>query len=84
MTKEDFETTLVKQYTDSIDELIVESESVYRSQIDYDQLDFRVRTILKAARVDGLDEALVWGILERKVPGYITHLKTSHYSKIAA
>jgi hypothetical protein len=74
MTREDFENTLIKQYSETIDELIVESESVYRSQIDYDQLDFRVRSILKAARVDGLKEEIIWNILERKVPGYSHHL----------
>lgn len=81
MTKDDFESTLIKQYTESIDELIVESESVYRSQIDYFQLDFRIRTILKAAKVDGLKEELIWNIIERKVPGYIQHLNGA---KIAA
>ena len=82
MTREDFETTLLRHYTDTINELIVESESVYRSHIDYDQLDFRIQSIFKAARVDGLKEELIWNILERKVPGYIAHLNSN--SKIAA
>jgi hypothetical protein len=84
MTREDFEFTLVKQYSDSIDELIVESESVYRSQIDYDLLDTGVKSILKAAKVDGLKEEIIWNILERKVPGYLLHVNGSKRNKKAA
>jgi len=74
MNKDDFKQTLIKQYSESIEEIIVESESVYRSHIDYDQLDFRVRTLLKSARVDGLDETVVWDLLEHRVPEYINYL----------
>lgn len=70
MTKEDFKQTLIRQYTDVIEEMIVESESNYRSHIDYKELDIRVRTLLKAAQIDGLEESIVYSILERKVPDY--------------
>lgn len=74
MNKDDFKQTLIKQYSDSIEEIIVESESVYRSQIDYDELDFRVRSLIKAAKVDGLDEGIIWDLLEHRVPEYINYL----------
>lgn len=83
MTREDFQGTLLKQYSESIDDLIVQSCSVYRSYIDYEQLDFRVKTILKAAKVDGLEEQLIWDLIERKVPGYIRHINSMNNSTIA-
>lgn len=70
MTKDDFKQTLIRQYSEVIEEMIVESETVYRSHINYDELDSKVRTLLKAARVDGLEESIIYSILERKVPGY--------------
>lgn len=85
MTKDDFKQTLIKQYSEVIDEIIVESESVYRSQIDYYELDYRVQSLIQAARVDGLEETVIWDILERRVPDYIKHvMSTSYSSKIAA
>lgn len=74
MNKDDFKQTLIKQYSDSIEEIIVESESIYRSHIDYDELDFRVRSLIQAARVDGLEEGIIWDLLEHRVPGYINFL----------
>ncbi len=81
MTKDDFKQTLIKQYSESIEEIIVESESVYRSHIDYILLDDRVRTLIQAAKVDGLDEGIIWDLLEHRVPGYIDYL---YGGKIAA
>lgn len=81
MTKDDFTQTLIKQYSESIEEIIVESESVYRSHIDYHLLDDRVRSLIQAARVDGLDEGIIWDILEHRLPGYIDYLSGG---KIAA
>jgi hypothetical protein len=74
MNKDDFKQTLIKQYSESIEEIIVESESVYRSHIDYNELDFRVRSLIKAARVDGLEETVIWDLLEHRVPDYINYL----------
>lgn len=70
MTKDDFKQTLIRQYSEVIDEMIVESESVYRSHIDYDELDFKMKSLIKAAKVDGLEENVIWDILERRVPDY--------------
>ena len=82
MNKDDFKQTLIKQYSEVIEEIIVESESVYRSQIDYTELDFRVRNLIQAARVDGLDESVIWDMLEHRVPDYINYL--TGQMKIAA
>ncbi len=82
MNKDDFRQTLLKQYSESIEEIIVESESVYRSHVDYNELDFRVRSLIKAARVDGLEEGAIWDLLEHRVPDYIHYITGS--LKIAA
>lgn len=85
MNKDDFKQTLILQYSEVIEEMIVESESVYRSQLDLNELDFRVRSLIQAARVDGLDEGVIWDIIERKVPEYYNYaMKASYGSKIAA
>lgn len=70
MSKDDFKLTLIKQYSEVIEEMIVESESVYRTHLDFNELDFRVRSLIKAARVDGLEETIIWDILSRRVPEY--------------
>lgn len=85
MTKEDFKQTLIKQYSEVIEEIIVESESVYRSQLDFEELDYRVRGIIQAARVDGLEESVIWDILEKRVPDYYDYAMSAYGSgKIAA
>lgn len=72
--KDDFKQTLIKQYSEVIEEIIVESESVYRSHIDYNILDHRVRSLIQAAKVDGLEEHVIWDLLEHRVPDYINFL----------
>nr|BDT28391.1 hypothetical protein BHI3_18570 [Bacteriovorax sp. HI3] len=85
MNKEDFKQTLIKQYSEVIEEIIVESESVYRSQLDFNELDYRVRSLIQAARVDGLEEGIIWDILERRVPDYYNFAMSASYgTKIAA
>lgn len=85
MNKEDFKQTLIKQYSEVIEEIIVESESVYRSQLDFNELDYRVRSLIQAARVDGLEEGIIWDILERRVPDYYNFAMSAAYgTKIAA
>jgi hypothetical protein len=74
MNKDDFTQTLIKQYSASIEEIIVESESVYRSHLDFNMLDHRVRSLIIAAKVDGLDENIIWDLLEHRVPDYIDYL----------
>jgi hypothetical protein len=82
MNKEDFKQTLIKQYSEVIEEMIVESETVYRSHLDFDELDFRIKSLIQAARVDGLDEAVIWDIVQRRVPDYYHYAMSSY--KIAA
>ena len=85
MNKDDFQQTLIKQYSEVIEEMIVESESVYRSQLDLNELDFRVRSLIQAARVDGLEEGIIWDIIQRKVPEYYHFAMSASYSgKFAA
>ncbi|MBC7538012.1 MAG: hypothetical protein H7281_04275 [Bacteriovorax sp.] len=74
MNKDDFKQTLIKQYSEVIEVIILESESIYRSHIDYNELDFRVRSLIQAAKVDGLEETVIWDILEHRVPEYINFL----------
>lgn len=81
MNKDDFKQTLIKQYSEVIEEIIVESESVYRSQIDYHTLDNRVRSLLASAKIDGLEEDTIWDLLEHRIPEYINYLSGG---KIAA
>lgn len=81
---DDFKQTLIKQYSEVIEEMIVESETVYRSHLDYDELNFRVLNLIQAARVDGLEEHVIWGILERRVPDYYHFAMKSTSYKIAA
>ncbi len=70
MTKDDFKQTLIRQYTEVIDEMIVESETVYRSHLNVEELDFKVKSLIRAARVDGLDETIIYDLIERKVPNF--------------
>ena len=83
-SKDDFKQTLIKQYSEVIEEIIVESETVYRSHLDFNELDFRVRSLIQAAKVDGLEEHAIWDILERKVPDYYHFAMNVAYGKIAA
>ena len=86
-SRDDFQQTLIKQYSEFIEEIIVQSESVYRSQLDFDQLDKRVKGLMQSARVDGIEEGVIWGMLERRVPEYFEFVMNSTYSgvgKIAA
>ena len=81
MTTDDFKQTLINQYSAVIEGLIVESETVYRSHIDYAELDFKIRTLIKAAKVDGLEETVIWEILQHRLPSYMDYLSGG---KIAA
>ena len=86
-SRDDFKQTLIKQYSEFIEEIIVQSESVYRSQLDFDQLDLRVKGLMQSARVDGIEEGVIWGMLERRVPEYYHFVMNSTYAiagKIAA
>ncbi len=87
MMRDDFENVLINQYTEVVEELVVESESVYRSHLNYDELEKRIEYLIKAAKVDGLDESVIWNLLERRVPGFVEAFRTpkkSHHLKLVA
>lgn len=69
-SREDFMMTLIKQYSAAIDEIVIDCESLYRSQLDIHTLDTKIQNVLQAARLDGLDEGVIWSLIERKVPAY--------------
>lgn len=87
MMREDFQNVLINQYAEVVEELVVESETVYRSKLDHDQLNQRVQNLIKAARVDGLDESIIWNLLERRVPAFVEAIrspnKTRHLKLVA-
>lgn len=84
MDRDQFVNTLIAQYKETIEEALVESEHVYRSTIDYDLLHMKVVELLKAARVDGLDEKIVWDLLSARIPSYVNYVNHRFYGKKAA
>jgi hypothetical protein len=84
MNKDDFELTLINQYREEIEEILVESEHVYRSTIDYEILDLKVNELLKSAVVDGLSEKIIWELLTKRIPSYVNYKNyKSSYKKVA-
>lgn len=73
MDKEKFIEALTAQYRAEIEEILVESEHVYRSTIDYEILDLKVTQLLKCAKVDGLEEKIVWDLLQARIPSYVNY-----------
>lgn len=74
MDNEFFEIPLIVQYEKEIEEVLQESEHVYRSTIDYDLLDQKVCQLIKCARIDGLDEKVIWDMLQAKIPSYVNYV----------
>lgn len=84
MDKEKFQETLILQYREEIEEILVESEHVYRSTIDYELLDTKVTELMKAAKVDGLDPNIIWEMIEKRIPSYVNFVNHKYYSKKTA
>lgn len=86
MDRDSFVITLIAQYKDEIEEILVECEHVYRSTIDYEMLDGKVEELMKSAKVDGLEEKIVWDLLHHRIPSYVNYVnaKTLKTSKKAA
>jgi hypothetical protein len=80
MDRDSFIQTLIAQYKEEIEEVLLESEHVYRSTIDYELLDQKVIQLIKCAKVDGLDEKLVWDLLQARIPSYVNFI---NYKKSA-
>lgn len=84
MTRDEFINTLIAQYREEIEEVLMESEHVYRSTIDYEILDQKIEQIFSCAKVDGLDEKIVWDLIQSRIPSYINYLNYKSPSKKAA
>lgn len=74
MDRDSFVITLIAQYKEEIEEVLVECEHVYRSTIDYEMLDAKVEELLRAAKVDGLEEKIVWDLLQARIPSYVNYV----------
>ena len=84
MDRESFTLTLIAQYKEEIEVILVECEHIYRSTIDYQLLDSRVEELIRCARVDGLDEKILWDLLHSTIPSYVNYLNVKRTSKKAA
>lgn len=78
MDRDSFVLILIAQYKDEIEEALIECEHVYRSSIDYELLDEKLNHIFTCAKVDGLDEAIVWDIIQFRIPSYINYLNSTN------
>lgn len=65
---------LKSHYLAQIDEIINECEHVYRSTIDYNLLNTKIDQLLVQAKVDGLEEKVIWEILHRRIPSYVNYI----------
>jgi hypothetical protein len=83
MDRDSFISTLIAQYKEEIEEILVECEHVYRSTIDYEMLDGKVEEMLKAARVDKVDEKVIWDMLQRRIPSYVNYVNAKSGKKAA-
>lgn len=84
MDRDQFLNTLIAQYKEEIEEVLLESEHVYRSTIDYDLLHKKVEELFHAAKVDGLDEKVVWDLLQARIPSYVNYVNYKTSGKKAA
>ena len=84
MDRDSFFMTLIAQYKEEIEELLVESEHVYRSTIDYEMLDSKVEELLRSAKVDGLEEKVVCDLLHARIPSYVNYVNVKTTSKKVA
>lgn len=77
---EKFKETLIDHYRAEIDTVILESEQVYRSVIDYEALDQKIEHLILCAKLDGVDEKEIWDILHYRIPSYVNFI---NYKKVA-
>lgn len=80
---DEFKEILISQYRDEIEEILVESESVYRSSINYEMLDEKVQELLKSSRVDGLEDKVIWDLLQARIPSYVNYVNFKRSSRAA-
>ena len=84
MDRDSFILTLTAQYKEEIEVILLECEHVYRSTIDYERLDSRVEELIRSARVDGLEDKILWDLLHSTIPSYVNYLNVKTSSKKAA
>lgn len=84
MDRDSFVITLIAQYKEEIEEILVECEHVYRSTIDYEMLNTKVEELIRSAKVDGLEEKIVWDLLHARIPSYVNYVNIKTTSKKAA
>ena len=84
MNKDEFINTLIAQYREEIEEILVECEHVYRSTIDYELLDLKVEQLFNFAKIDGLEEKIVWDLIHARNPSYVNYLNCKMPFKKAA
>lgn len=77
--KEKFKDTLLDHYRAEIEAVIIESEQVYRSVIDYEALDQKVHHLLLCAKLDGIEDKEIWDILHYRIPAYVNYV---NYKKV--
>ena len=83
-TKDQFTETLIAQYKEEIEEILVECEHVYRLTIDYDLLNMKVEELFRSATVDGLPEKILWEMIHSRIPSYINYVNYKGTSKKVA
>lgn len=81
MDNDDFISALTAQYKEEIEEILLESEHVYRSTIDYELLDQKVIELLNSAKIDGLSEKIIWDMLQARIPSYVNYVNYKIVSK---
>lgn len=83
MDRDSFITTLIAQYKEEIEEILIECEHVYRSTIDYELLNTKVEELFRSAKVDGLEEKLVWDLIQSRIPSYVNYINYKTSKKVA-
>jgi uncharacterized protein YdcH (DUF465 family) len=78
------EKPLIEQYKDEIDELLVESEHVYRLTIDYQLLDQKISELIIRAKSEGVAEQAIWNLIHARIPSYVNYINHKALSKKVA
>lgn len=69
VASEQFQSALIAQYRDLIQEAILESESDHRTTLSLGRLNSRLQVILRAANYDGISEAVINKLIDEAMPG---------------
>lgn len=68
---------LINRFELEIDEIITESEHVYKNTIDYDFIDTRFTLLLKTASGCGVEEKIMWELISKRFPAYINYINAN-------